>query len=44
MEYTVVCNDGTEQKFYIREYAEMYVRVYGGRLVGKPELTLVQAA
>jgi hypothetical protein len=41
MEYTVVYPNGTEQKFYIRSVAEMYAKTNGGRVVGKPELKLV---
>ena len=41
MNYTVVYADGREQKFYIRDMAEMYARIYGGRVVGKPQLILV---
>ena len=41
MEYTVVYPNGTEQKFYIREVAEMYASTNGGRVVGKPQLILV---
>jgi hypothetical protein len=41
MAYTVVYPDGTEQKFYIRAVADMYARTHGGRVVGKPELKLV---
>ena len=42
MEYTVVYPNGTEQKFYIRGVAEMYAQINGGRVVGKPQLTLVE--
>jgi hypothetical protein len=41
MEYTVVYTTGKEQKFYIRSVAEMYANLYGGRVVGKPQLKLV---
>ena len=41
MEYTVVYPNGTEQKFYIRAVAEMYAQTNGGRVVGKPQLKLV---
>ena len=41
MEYTVVYPNGTEQKFYIRSVAEMYARTHNGRVVGKPQLVLV---
>ena len=41
MEYTVVYPNGTEQKFYIRSVAEMYAQIRGGRVVGKPQLILV---
>ena len=41
MAYTVVYPNGTEQKFYIRSVAEMYAQIRGGRVVGKPQLILV---
>lgn len=41
MEYTVVYPNGTSQKFYVRSVAEMYAAINGGRVVGKPELKLV---
>ncbi len=41
MPYTVIYPNGTQQKFYIRSVAEMYAQINGGRVVGKPELKLV---
>jgi hypothetical protein len=41
MNYTVIFNDGTEEKFYILGVAEMNARLYGGRVVGTPTLRLV---
>lgn len=41
MEYTVIYPSGAQQKFYIRSVAEMYAQINGGRVVGKPELKLV---
>jgi hypothetical protein len=41
MEYTVKYPNGTEQKFYIRSVAEMYAKINGGRVVGDPQLKLV---
>lgn len=41
MAYTVVYPNGTEQKFYIRSVAEMYAKINGGRVVGQPQLKLV---
>ena len=41
MEYTVVYPNGTSMKFYLRSVAEMYAKINGGRLVGPPELKLV---
>ena len=41
MPYTVIYPNGTEQKFYVRSVAEMYARLHGGRVVGKPQLILV---
>ena len=41
MEYTVVYPNGSQQQFYIRSVAEMYAKINGGRVVGKPQLILV---
>ena len=41
MEYTVIYPNGSSQKFYIRAVAEMYASINGGRVVGRPELKLV---
>ena len=41
MEYTVIYPNGTQMKFYIRAVAELYANINGGRVVGKPELKLV---
>ena len=41
MEYTVIYPNGSQQKFYVRAVAEMYAQINGGRVVGKPELKLV---
>jgi hypothetical protein len=41
MAYTVIYPNGTAQKFYIRSVAEMYAQINGGRVVGKPQLVLV---
>lgn len=41
MGYTVIYPNGSEQKFYIRSVAEMYAQINGGRVVGKPQLILV---
>jgi len=41
MSYTVIYPNGRQQQFYIRSVAEMYAKTHGGRLVGKPELKLV---
>lgn len=41
MAYTVLYPNGTEQKFYVRSVAEMYAAIHGGRIVGKPQLKLV---
>lgn len=41
MEYTVVYPNGTSMKFYVRAVAEMYALINGGRVVGKPELKVV---
>jgi hypothetical protein len=41
MGYTVIYPNGTTQQFYIRSVAEMYARTHGGRVVGKPQLILV---
>lgn len=41
MNYTLIKPNGEEMKFYLRSVAEMYCTIYGGRVVGKPELKLV---
>ena len=41
MPYTVIYPNGTEQKFNIRAVAELYAQINGGRVVGKPQLILV---
>jgi hypothetical protein len=41
MEYTVVYPNGSIQKFYVRSVAELYASINGGRVVGKPQLKLV---
>ena len=41
MSYTVIYPNGSQQKFFIQEMAEMYARIYNGRVVGKPQLKLV---
>ena len=41
MEYTVIYPNGSSMKFYVRSVAELYARINGGRVVGKPELKLV---
>ena len=41
MPYTVIYPNGTQQQFYIRSVAEMYAQIHGGRVVGKPQLKLV---
>ena len=41
MPYTVIYPNGTEQKFYVRSVAEMYAKIHGGRVVGVPQLKLV---
>ena len=41
MGFTVIYPSGTQQKFYVRSVAEMYAKIHGGRLVGPPELKLV---
>ncbi len=41
MEYTVIYPSGQQQKFYVRAVAEMYAQIRGGRVVGKPQLILV---
>ena len=38
MKYIVIYSDGTEQMFYIRGVAEMYARLYDGRISGRNEL------
>jgi hypothetical protein len=41
MEYTVIYPNGTQQQFHIRAVAEMYASINKGRVVGKPQLILV---
>jgi hypothetical protein len=41
MAYTVIYPNGTQQQFYVRAVADMYARINGGRVVGKPQLILV---
>ena len=41
MPYTVVYPNGQAEKFHIRAVAEMYAAIRGGRIVGPPELKLV---
>jgi hypothetical protein len=41
MAYTVVYPNGTQQQFYIKSVADMYAKINGGRVVGKPQLILV---
>ena len=41
MPYTVVYPNGRQQEFYVRAVAEMYATINGGRLVGPPQLKLV---
>ncbi len=41
MAYTVIYPNGSTQKFYIRAVAEMYAKINNGRVVGKPQLILV---
>ena len=42
MEYTVIYPNGTQQKFYVRAVAEMYAQINKGRVVGKPQLVIVE--
>jgi hypothetical protein len=41
MPYTLIKPDGTRMQFYIRSVAELYLSINGGRLVGPPDLKLV---
>ncbi len=41
MEYTVIYPNGRQQQFYVRSVAEMYAAIRGGRVVGRPQLILV---
>ena len=41
MQYTLIKPDGTEMKFYLRAVAELYQTINGGRIVGQPQLKLV---
>jgi hypothetical protein len=39
--YTLIMPNGKEMKFHLRAVAELYQTINGGRIVGKPELKLV---
>jgi hypothetical protein len=41
LNYTLIKPDGTEMKFYLRSVAELYQTINGGRIVGVPQLKLV---
>jgi hypothetical protein len=41
MPYTVIYPNGRQQQFYVRAVAEMYAQINGGRVVGVPQLKLV---
>jgi hypothetical protein len=41
MDYTVIYPSGRQQQFYVRSVAEMYAKIHGGRVVGVPQLKLV---
>jgi hypothetical protein len=41
MEYTLILPSGREMRFYLRSVAELYQTINGGRIVGRPELKLV---
>jgi len=41
MPYTVIYPNGTQQQFYIRSVADMYAQIGGGRVVGVPQLKLL---
>jgi hypothetical protein len=39
--FTLIKANGEEMKFTVRAVAELYQTLYGGRIVGKPQLKLV---
>ena len=41
MNYTLIKPNGDTMKFYLRSVAELYQQIHGGRIVGVPELKLV---
>jgi hypothetical protein len=41
MAYTVIYPNGSQQQFHVRSVAEMYAKIHGGRVVGVPQLKLV---
>ena len=41
MPYTLIMPSGRRMQFYVRAVAEMYQTINGGRLVGPPDLRLV---
>ena len=41
MQYTLIMPNGKQMQFYLREVAELYQSINGGRIVGRPDLKLV---
>jgi hypothetical protein len=41
MPYTLIKPNGTRMQFYLRSVAEMYQTIYGGHIIGRPDLRLV---
>jgi len=41
MPYTLILPTGRRMQFYLRSVAEMYQTIYGGHIIGRPELKLV---
>lgn len=42
MNYTLIMPNGKEMKFHLRAVAELYQTINGGRIVGVPQLTIVE--
>lgn len=41
MNYTLILPSGRQMQFYLRSVAELYQTINGGRIVGRPDLKLV---
>lgn len=41
MKYTLIMPGGRTMQFFLYEMAELYQRIHGGKIVGRPQLKLV---